>query len=229
MIGELSGPDQGRIAPGDSAILARMDPSAALSTPFALAMAAVAGFLAWGFVEYAIHGLLSHRFRTFVSPLHWGHHQSPAAVFTAPLAWIPTALLLYGVFGIAIGLGPAAAVMGGLLLGFARYEVTHWRLHFREPRNAREELLRRHHLAHHFANPRAYHGVTTHLWDRVFGTLPASRNDDYARVAALQPLAGPSNLRVIWSPRLALAHARAQTRGVLADSAGDAKPQAATD
>jgi hypothetical protein len=39
-----------------------------------LALAVFAGFASWGFIEYVIHGLLSHRFKTFVTPLHWGHH-----------------------------------------------------------------------------------------------------------------------------------------------------------
>jgi dihydroceramide fatty acyl 2-hydroxylase len=179
---------------------------------FDWALAAGAGFLSWGLVEYAIHGVLSHRFHTFVSPIHWGHHRSPAAVFTSPLAWMPVALLFYLAADLAVGRFLATGFMAGVLGGFARYELVHWRHHFREPRNARQRLLRDHHLAHHFVNPRAYHGVTTRLWDRVFGSLPASFADDYRRVEDHPPITGPSNLMAIWSPRTAMGIAREALR-----------------
>jgi sterol desaturase/sphingolipid hydroxylase (fatty acid hydroxylase superfamily) len=31
--------------------------------------------------------------------------------------------------------------------------------------------LKKHHMTHHFANPKGYFGVTSPLWDIVFGTL----------------------------------------------------------
>jgi len=168
-------------------------------TVLELALAAGLGFLAWGPIEYLVHGVLCHRYRTFATPLHMGHHREPRAVFTSPAAWEPAALALFG--GLALVLGPAlaGASVAGLLAGFARYEYLHWRIHFREPRSPRERLLRAHHLAHHFRNPGAYHGVTTRRWDRLFGTLPPAWREDYARVEGRPPLEGPSNLRAAFS------------------------------
>ena len=171
-------------------LLAALPPLAALGL----------GLLAWPAVEYAIHGLLSHRFRTPVSPLHWSHHRTPAAVFTSPLAWVPIAGAVLGLSTLAAGLTLGGAFTGGLLAGFLRYEYVHWRIHFREPRTKRQARLRSHHLAHHFVNPRAYHGVTTRFWDHVFRTLPEGWENDYARAAGRLPIAGASNLRASWSP-----------------------------
>lgn len=170
------------------------------------ACAALVGYVGWGLVEYGIHGLLSHRFRTFVTPMHWGHHKTPAAVFTSPVAWVPIALLLWIAAAGLVGAGLASAFSAGLLGGFARYEWLHWRIHFRTPRSERERVLRAHHLAHHFVNPRMYHGVTTQRWDRAFGTLPGERERerDYARVANHPPIAGPSNLGLVFNPRASL-------------------------
>ena len=164
----------------------------------ALLLWLAAGWLVWPLLEYGIHGFLAHRLRTPVSPLHWGHHLKPARVFTSPLAWVPAAALLIGLACFILSPASGGPLGAGVLAGFFRYELRHWRFHFREPRSARERLLREHHLAHHFRNPRAYHGVSTRFWDRVFGTLPADHREDYAAVAALPPLEGPSNLGQLW-------------------------------
>lgn len=183
-----------------------------VDTVLLAATLAAVGFASWSFVEYAIHGLLAHRFQTFVSPLHGQHHREPWAVFTAPLAWVPGMALFFGLLSAAVGARWAAPFSLGLLLGFARYEYEHWRIHFRLPRTPRERLLREHHLAHHFRNPRAYCGVTTRFWDRVFGTLPADAAGDYAAVADRPPLPGASNFLLIWNPKHAIARFRSARR-----------------
>jgi dihydroceramide fatty acyl 2-hydroxylase len=170
-----------------------------------LAFAAGLGLFVWTVIEYTIHGPLSHRWKTFVSPLHWTHHRSPRNVFTSPLAAVPVAGLLFAISYAATGLLAAAVFVSAVLVGFIHYERVHWRIHFRLPRNSRERRLRSHHLAHHFENPRAYWGVTTRIWDRVFGTLPTTWPDDYAKFENAAPLVGDSNLRAVWNPRRVLA------------------------
>jgi sterol desaturase/sphingolipid hydroxylase (fatty acid hydroxylase superfamily) len=175
-----------------------MDASSGALVPVA---AAFLGWLSWSFVEYGIHGVLAHRFRTPVSPLHWSHHRTPAAVFTSPLAWVPIALLVWGAAVALAGSVLGTAFTTGLLAGFLRYEFVHWRIHFRAPRGRRQSQLRSHHLAHHFVDPTAYQGVTTRFWDHVFGTLPEGWENDYAQAAARPPIATASNLRASFSPR----------------------------
>jgi sterol desaturase/sphingolipid hydroxylase (fatty acid hydroxylase superfamily) len=168
----------------------------------------LAGFLFWGLLEYTIHGLLAHRWKTFVSPVHANHHCNPRNVFTSPLAVLPITLLLFGATTLVASPLQACCFIGGAFAGFCRYEWMHWRFHFREPRSQRERLLRSHHLAHHFCNARVYHGVSTRLWDRVFGTLPTDWKEDYARAEDRAPLTGRSNFIEIWNPRTSLAHLR---------------------
>ena len=148
-----------------------------------LATWTLAGFLSWPSMEYLVHGILAHRLRTFVSPLHHEHHVDEYAVFTSVRAWVPAATLLWAMLSVALGAASSAAFVGGLLAGFLRYERVHWRIHFREPRNDRERRLRLHHLAHHYRDARMYHGVTTRFFDRLLGTLPADHEAAYASVA----------------------------------------------
>lgn len=164
-----------------------------------------AGMLAWTFVEYAIHGWMSHRFVTFATPLHQVHHRDPAAVFAVG-AWLPIAAVL-GLLLIGFGMTPAMVVVCGLVAGFVVYEAVHYRLHFEPPASRFEERLRTRHLAHHIAMDDRCLGVTSSLWDRMFGTEP--RQDEIlavaARVRGIAPLAGRSNLgRVMEGVRFGL-------------------------
>ena len=58
----------------------------------------------------------------------------------------------------------------GLIAMYFAYEVAHRRTHTRAPRNRYARWARRNHLHHHFGAPKRNFGVTTPLWDRVWGT-----------------------------------------------------------
>lgn len=152
-----------------------------------------AGVMAWTFVEYVIHGVMSHRMRTFATPLHAAHHRDPRAVFTVG-AWIPVAVATAAGLWL-FGLAPAMVAYLGVLAGFIGYEALHYRFHFCAPRTRLEARLRARHLAHHLRAPNELFGVTTPLWDRVFGTEPAAsrRHELEDAVAGIVPLSGRSN------------------------------------
>lgn len=170
---------------------------------FFLILIFVLGFWAWGFVEYLIHGILSHRFKTPVSPMHWQHHKDPRRVFTSPLAVLIIGPLLWWVFSFVLGVQYSAAFVLGVIVGFGHYEFVHWRIHFREPKNEKQQSLKNHHLAHHFSDSLMYHGVTTQFWDKVFSTLPdeVTRNGHFKKVAHKPVIEGVSNFRDIYSLR----------------------------
>jgi sterol desaturase/sphingolipid hydroxylase (fatty acid hydroxylase superfamily) len=154
-----------------------------------------AGVFVWTFVEYAVHGWMSHRFVTFVTQLHQVHHRDASAVFAVG-AWIPVAAII-GILPMVFGMTPAMYSVCGLMAGFAAYEALHYRLHFTHPATRWEEGLRTRHLAHHFAFPDRCLGVTTSLWDRIFGTEPGIEEfgaieGDLSRIA---PIATSCNLR----------------------------------
>ncbi len=160
----------------------------------------ILGLFAWTFVEYTIHGILSHIFTTFATSLHYGHHRDPHSVFTAS-AWAPTAIVSAIVFGI-FGLTPAGAVWLGLVAGFLSYELFHYRIHFARPLCAFEERMRTRHLAHHLRSPNQIFGVTNRIWDRVFGSEPddARLAEMRASVATVAPLSGPTNFHRVFRP-----------------------------
>ena len=151
------------------------------------------GIGAWTLLEYVIHGVLSHLFRTPVSALHQVHHADPHAVFTSR-AWIPVTLVILAVIGF-FGFRPGTIALLGLVAGFIGYEILHYRIHFARPQNRFERYLRTRHLAHHAIAPDALLGVTNSLWDHVLGTEPAhSRLQEMERaVEKIPALTGSTN------------------------------------
>lgn len=163
----------------------------------------VAGLFAWTLLEYIIHGVLAHSHRTFVTPLHNEHHVDPRAVF-AMRAWIPTAIVLIVLLTI-FGMAPGMIFLLGIVAGFAVYEGLHYRIHFVAPSSSVEARLRARHLAHHTREPDAIFGVTTRIWDVVFGTEPAPERmrELAASGARVAPLSGSSNLGRVVRSRIA--------------------------
>lgn len=158
------------------------------------AVSFVAGLFSWTFVEYLIHGWMAHVFKTFATALHDVHHRDPRAVFTLG-AWPPSALVWLAGYAL-LGFGPAMIFYTGLLAGFVAYEIIHYRLHFVAPSTALEARLRSRHLVHHYRAPDFCFGVTTPLWDLVFGTEPQREQMRQLgpAVRGIAPLTGRSNL-----------------------------------
>lgn len=152
-----------------------------LISPIAFA----AGAAGWTFAEYAMHRWSGHKkpdpkrknskgalLSGDFGPEHRAHHAD--TTYFAPTKYkVRAALLLIPTLGGAASLllGPRRGV--SFALGFATmyagYEIVHRRTHTHAPSNAYGRWARKHHLSHHF-NAKYNHGVTTDIWDRVFGT-----------------------------------------------------------
>lgn len=137
---------------------------------FALILAAVVGFLAWSFVEYAMHRWLFHR--TFRRD-HWLHHFRPAAYVGVP-SWQTTlgaaflAVQLIGALDFDLGTGAFLGLAAGYLLYiFAHDRFHHGRLGLR-PGYWHERRIA--HLLHHAKGQEVNFGVASPAWDMLLGT-----------------------------------------------------------
>ena len=140
----------------------------------ALFPAALLGALGWTLAEYVLHRWGAHagpnksQFRKH----HLEHHGTGEfAPWTAKaLAALPAVGAVFGVSVLAAGLALGAAFTLGFAAMYLTYEIVHRRIHTHAPRGGYTELIRRHHLHHHFHSAKTNHGVTTPVWDYVFGT-----------------------------------------------------------
>jgi len=152
-----------------------------------------AGLAGWTLLEYAIHYWLGHlpKGRTLISSEHLAHHRD--ILYFTPLARkvrgaVPVLGLLLAVAGLTVGLPAGVGVVGAVAVGWTAYEWLHQSIHVAGPRNGYERWAARRHLHHHFVQPNRNHGVTTPLWDWVFGTYtPVTRVRVPSRALASLP------------------------------------------
>lgn len=138
------------------------------------------GTLGWTLIEYLLHrGLLHYHaqvaaIQNVIEKLHLGHHWDPfdEAKITVPVyASLPIAFALLGLFRlIAAGWEAAALLMTGTIVGYLYYEVVHFRIHRGSRRGRLLAWQRANHFFHHYKDADRCFGVTTPLWDWVFGT-----------------------------------------------------------
>jgi hypothetical protein len=144
-----------------------------------------AGLAWWTLLEYLLHRLAFHGRLAGLGRRHLAHHAEPRSRDLS-LASAPAVALGLGAHAVALlaclGPMPGGAALVGVASGYAAYEAVHLAVHRPRPRSRILRHLRRHHLLHHGAEPHARFGVTSDLWDRVFGTLgPRSRRNPLPR------------------------------------------------
>ena len=158
-----------------------------------------AGIAAWTLLEYVLHRYLFHfapnPAKTWQVDLHWLihgiHHDypwDPDRLVMPPFATLVLSLLLWPLFRAVGGPVYGTTFYAGVLLGYMTYDLLHYYVHHAVPTTAVGRWLRRYHLLHHFASPELRYGITTPLWDLVFGTAPRDKAAglDDAGVSALE-------------------------------------------
>ena len=145
--------------------------------------ALLGGLLFWTMLEYVLHrwvfhytpnpnSELSQDFHFLIHGVHHDWPHDPDRLVMPPVMSILLAVVLgYPIF-LVVGARYFDPFFAGLVLGYLWYDMTHYAVHHVKPRTEVGAKLRKHHFLHHFKTPEARYGVSTPLWDVVFGTLP---------------------------------------------------------
>jgi len=148
-----------------------------------------AGLLLFTFVEYAFHRWAFHGPVAAFEQGHSRHHEQPLGDDSLPFFLPPLGMLaLAGLLALVLSPSNALLFAAAFAIGYTLYGVCHTIIHVRRFRSARaRRWAGAHHVHHH--HPQTNFGVTTPLWDIVFGTrhrpgrptqspvLPSARGD----------------------------------------------------
>jgi sterol desaturase/sphingolipid hydroxylase (fatty acid hydroxylase superfamily) len=145
------------------------------------------GVLLWTLAEYVLHRYVFHYAgprlwqRRFHFVLHGVHHDFPQDTdrLVMPLgASIPMGAAFY--FGFQALLGPVLVdpVFVGFGLGYLAYDGTHYAIHHFRMSSRWGRWIKRHHMVHHHTGANARWGVSSPLWDWVFGTMGDAKGEE---------------------------------------------------
>jgi dihydroceramide fatty acyl 2-hydroxylase len=152
--------------------------------PWYIPGAFVMGLFLWTFGEYTLHRFLFHykaktpQTERIFFLFHGVHHATPQdktrLVMPFPVS-IPMGLIYYGLITLILGgllkipqwIYPLAA---GTVAGYLTYDLVHYATHHFPMRRGYAKYIKRYHMAHHYKSPDTRFGVSSPLWDWVFGT-----------------------------------------------------------
>jgi sterol desaturase/sphingolipid hydroxylase (fatty acid hydroxylase superfamily) len=133
--------------------------------------AAVCGAMLWTLAEYLVHRFVYHKV-SILRELHGMHHSRPCDFIGAPI-WVSIVTFSSSFFLLALfwDVEIARGTTSGLIVGYVWYLLIHDAVH--RWQLAENSWLRSHrlrHLRHHRHPEPGNFGVTTGVWDIVFGT-----------------------------------------------------------
>lgn len=140
----------------------------------------VVGVLAWQLLEYLIHRHVFHGQYTsywgitFHFLLHGNHHKFPKDHERLVFPPVPAAPLVYSVYKACCATLPhgyAYCLFSGALLGYLIYDCLHYVIHHGKALPGPLNRLRRRHFHHHFKDTSHGFGISSIVFDVVFGTL----------------------------------------------------------
>lgn len=148
------------------------------------ALVFVGGLVFWSFFEYLMHRFAFHfdsdkpDVRRFIYVLHGNHHEYPRdreRLFMPPVPSLIISSVILGAMYLvawAFDLQPMAfPFFAGFMIGYLLYASMHYAIHtWKPPFKWMKPLWRNHHL-HHYKDEGKGYGVSTTLWDRIFGTM----------------------------------------------------------
>jgi sterol desaturase/sphingolipid hydroxylase (fatty acid hydroxylase superfamily) len=170
-----------------------------IATTFA---AGLLGMLTWSLLEYVIHRWIGHGRGLWRSKEHTRHHAE--GNYFAPALQKGFLALLFMAFVSPIAVTMTGPITGytfasSLVITYIAYEIVHRRLHTHAGIGAYGRWARHHHFHHHFVDARTNHGVTSPLWDIVFGTYRKSGTISVPRRLCMSWLVDPRTGSVIAS------------------------------
>ena len=139
----------------------------------------LAGWLSWTLAEYVLHRWVFHYLgpkgwqRRFHFVSHGVHHDYPSdrGRLLMPLGIsIPVGLAFFLLMAALAPLVAACTLFVGFGIGYLGYDGVHYFTHHFKARTRVGKFLKRFHLVHHHAGVDGLYGVSSPLWDYIFGT-----------------------------------------------------------
>lgn len=150
----------------------------------------IAGTLTWTFIEYVIHRFVFHfepksklgkRLHWMFHGVHHDYPQDEYRLVMPPGISLPLAFLFYYLFHLMMPYPFNLAFFSGFILGYLAYDTGHYAIHHFHINNPFLKRIKINHMNHHYVEPERGFGVSSTLWDKVFGTESKRKQNKSAR------------------------------------------------
>lgn len=150
------------------------------AAPLTIVGLTLSGLAFWTLFEYWMHRSVFHfngipKLHYFLHGIHHLYPNDRGRQVMPPGASLVVAVPMWGVFRLIFGPELSLPIYGGFVAGYIWYDTTHYWTHVGKATSRIGRYLKKHHMRHHFESHERAFGVSTPLWDWVFGTLPGER------------------------------------------------------
>jgi sterol desaturase/sphingolipid hydroxylase (fatty acid hydroxylase superfamily) len=145
----------------------------------------IGGILFWSFFEYIMHRFIFHfiteslKAQRIIYIMHGNHHEyskDKERLFMPPVPSLILASVIFATMYIFIA-NYVFLFFSGFIFGYLLYGSMHYAIHaWRPPFKWMKPLWRNHHLHHYKSDDKGF-GVSTTLWDHIFGTMFVVKKD----------------------------------------------------
>jgi sterol desaturase/sphingolipid hydroxylase (fatty acid hydroxylase superfamily) len=157
-----------------------ISPSTGILSTTGIFMEFLAGLFVWTLTEYLLHRFVFHyepttmwgkRLHFLMHGVHHDYPQDSKRLVMPPVISIPLASLFLGLFALILPGGHVASTFAGFIFGYICYDEIHYATHHAPMKGKLGLWLKHHHVRHHYLDNGRGYGVSTPIWDYVFGTM----------------------------------------------------------
>jgi len=134
------------------------------------------GFCVWTVTEYIMHRFIFHfepsskigqRLHFIFHGVHHDYPKDRLRLVLPPVMSIPLSLSFYFLFRNLITADGFYSFFAAFLTGYLIYDMIHYAIHHVQMKGKLWNVLKTHHLKHHYVYPEKGYGVSSPLWDKI--------------------------------------------------------------
>jgi len=139
----------------------------------------IGGVFIWTLAEYLLHRFVFHyppksswgkRLHFLMHGIHHDYPNDSTRLVMPPSVAVPLALLFYGFYSLLLPAQYVGIIFAGFIFGYICYDEIHYATHHAPMKGKFGLYLKHHHVRHHYLDNGRGFGVSSPLWDYVFGT-----------------------------------------------------------
>lgn len=140
----------------------------------------IVGLTLWTLAEYTLHRWVFHyepttkigkQLHFLMHGVHHDYPRDPTRLVMPLLLSVPLGTLFYFAFNYLVPI-IHFGLYAGFIAGYLSYDMIHYATHHFPMKSRIGRFLKVYHMRHHFNNSHSAYGVSSPIWDFVFGTRP---------------------------------------------------------